>query len=299
MPRNKSLQITINDQSISLEELARRPFLQEPSDDAEATGYPEISPFEPVVPAKLAYANSVAGQHAQLLPKGELELLREMTQPGGPLAKLPSETSRAWAAFLDFAMMGPGRTLKRLYRHYRAVALTHEEAQVPAKSLKSLISWSRENRWRPRVQAFDEERHLAELAVWSAKRKSLREADWEDGAELRAHVRDLLGILPLFTEAQEIEVEGDEGDRIVISTVALNTSITQIVQALKAASDLQNRALEVPADPRSSTLSGLPLDAAIEAALFELVAAGRYDLAKLSSRGQPVELLQEDESELV
>jgi hypothetical protein len=91
-----------------------------------------------------------------------------------------SDTPKAYAALLDYAAMGPARSLDTLCERYRSGA----DPAPPTRRLTSLKDWSRQHDWQQRVQAYDDalaleasDRHTARyIADLEAHRKRASDA---------------------------------------------------------------------------------------------------------------------------
>ncbi len=151
------------------------------------------------------------------------------------------ETKKAHAAFLDYCRMGPGRSLAKLHREYTEV--TPETERPPTRHLRTLKEWSRTRGWQERVAVWDGWQQAKDQEMWERRRADLRERDWQQGQKLRDRVEEILDQLPVFI--QQIKGEA-EGTRVI--TTKLRASLTQISQALKAASELQRLALGEPTE---------------------------------------------------
>jgi hypothetical protein len=55
-----------------------------------------------------------------------------------------------------------------------------------------LETWSSKHDWQTRLAAFNEERDRREQEAWEARRKAVRQADWEAGEALRDLAADIL-----------------------------------------------------------------------------------------------------------
>lgn len=181
-----------------------------------------------------------------------------------PLARAKGETAVSNAALRDYALMGPGRSLAKLRQKYGDRTA---EIESPTLSLRVLERWSSRYDWQARIVRFEELQAETELEKWEERRRQLAENDWQHGGELRQKVLDFLRELPRFVTTSEAEMIRD-GQRIRVITVALNTTLSQIAQALKVADDLQRLAADEPT--AHFQFSGAALDAIIERELARL-----------------------------
>lgn len=99
--------------------------------------------------------------------------------------------------------------------------------------------------WEQRAQAYDD--HLAELdrERWEARRRAVRERDWDAGEKLRDLAAQVLAQAPQFVKTTRRILRGHDGapDREVIT---LGLDADALIKTLKLASDLQRQAAEIP-----------------------------------------------------
>ncbi len=162
------------------------------------------------------------------------------------LAQRDGETDKAYAAFVDYALMGPGRSLRKLWDRYRGQNGGKAGAEKPpSKRLATLETWSSKFAWQKRIEAWAAEQQQVDQALWNGRRRAIREADWEAGEALRSLAADILAQTPQFLKTTRRLVKGTNGapDREVI-TVGIDTGA--MLKALAQASDLQRQAAEMP-----------------------------------------------------
>lgn len=91
---------------------------------------------------------------------------RRSTENLKPWDRIPGETRRAFAAFTDYCRMGPGRSVWKLYDHYREMrrlrleSLGSEDgpkADPPTQRHRTMVEWSSKYNWVARSQAWDTE----------------------------------------------------------------------------------------------------------------------------------------------
>jgi hypothetical protein len=155
------------------------------------------------------------------------------------LAQRDGETAKAHAAFLDYVLMGPGRSLRKLYAKYRGRTEIGPGAEKPpTRRLATLSEWSVKYDWQERLTAYQEERDRREQEAWEARRKAVREADWEAGEALRDLAADILAETPNFlkTTRRLVKGKGGQPDREVIT---VGIEIAALIKALELASKLQ------------------------------------------------------------
>lgn len=193
-----------------------------------------------------------------------------------PLERMPTETRRANQALHDYALMGPGRSLRKLIAVYHERIKGEKGASIPTKQLNRLFEWSATHEWQSRIDEFDRQVAEAELGKWleerEERRRKLYEQDWTDGETLRQKVAAFIEELPRFIRTTEREIER-EGERVRVVTIKLNATIDQIARALKTGSDLQRMAINEPTD--HYYVSGASIDAKIASELARLADASQ------------------------
>ena len=155
-----------------------------------------------------------------------------------PPERRASDTSRAYAALVDFAAMGPGRSLEKLVQMWATTGL----AKPPTKWLSTLKRWSSEGAWVARLIDYDtavaRSDEAARASVRAARRAALEDRDWTQSNALRDRLDELLLELPKFLRRTESEVK-QGGETVRVITLALNTTVAQLASALKLSSDVQ------------------------------------------------------------
>lgn len=106
------------------------------------------------------------------------------------LVSVEGETGRANAAFRDYAMMGPARSLRRLLARYQ-----EEEAAggvPPTTAWQTLSTWSGRHRWQERSGTFDMEVARAMQLEWHQRQVEEREREWHLAKRLVEQAERLL-----------------------------------------------------------------------------------------------------------
>lgn len=76
------------------------------------------------------------------------------------------ESTKAYAAFLDYAAMGPTRSLRDLAERYRERASSGIPAEMPpTRKVNTLFTWSTVHRWQERVHAWDADQALKKITA--------------------------------------------------------------------------------------------------------------------------------------
>ena len=210
---------------------------------------------------------------------------KKTTKPEGrqwdyndPLESIDKETVKSNAAMRDYALMGPGRSFQALTDQYREISQSYTKA-TPAKRRKdgirkpptihisSLKNWSRRWDWVARVARWDVIQSDGQREVYQRRQLEIREKDWELGEKLRDKVYELIDDLENFKTTETIETMED-GERVRVITVKLNTTVAQLANAGKKASDIQRSAVDLPTE--IIAMSGEALNAEIERELAAL-----------------------------
>jgi hypothetical protein len=101
------------------------------------------------------------------------------------LDMIPSESARSNAALRDYALMGPGRTLRDLRQKYveqmgwwkeqiKQKAGEGQAEKPPTASIQTLFGWSIKYEWQERVARWDILQQQAEEAAYQADRVAAR-----------------------------------------------------------------------------------------------------------------------------
>lgn len=124
------------------------------------------------------------------------------------ILRQPGESAKAHAALVDYAALGPGRSLDRLADRYR----TETKARPPTTRRATLAAWSTTYHWQDRVAAYDAEQAALSLAeaqaVRLARAREIADAAWDVGMTLIARAQELLA-RPLIATAVEELTETD------------------------------------------------------------------------------------------
>jgi hypothetical protein len=182
-----------------------------------------------------------------------------------PLGRYTGETSRANAALQDYVDLGPGRSLAVLARGYRGEIAPGEPyfelfkayrgqgqgkpgAIPPTRQLSTLEGWSSRFQWQARLSRYQQIDNERREAIRETRRQELEDLDWKTGKDLRDKAVAFLAELPKFQSDTVQKVEQPDGSTLQIVTVRLNTSISQLSQALRVASELQRLSIHEPTD---------------------------------------------------
>jgi hypothetical protein len=198
-----------------------------------------------------------------------------MFDTDNPLNRILGESKQANKALMDYAEMGGRRSIRDLFEFYSKQKLSENQADnPPTGKISTLWTWSARHKWQERVARFDEiekrEREQKRIQEREERRRLLEEADWEDGQQLRQRVLEFLEELPKFlktseqTKVEEVidKVTGQSIKQVTkVIVTKLNTSLPQLAQAMKVASELQRMATDSPTSRTEHTESGEVSDA--------------------------------------
>lgn len=114
-----------------------------------------------------------------------------------PLDRCRGETRRANDALRDYWLMGPGRSIEKLYEHYRQ---EHDREttgkEPPTRCLRTLYGWSSKYQWQARIdrakKILDDEIAHAEL---EARRSEVLGSGYALHFERIAHLNELAELL--------------------------------------------------------------------------------------------------------
>lgn len=155
-----------------------------------------------------------------------------------PLAPIDGETLPAHTALLAYWRLGDERSLVR----------TAEVLERPPGYARQLAEWSSTHAWQRRIMAqatLEARRESDQRVRLRAKRRAeLEDQDWQDGAELRAKLREVLAELPKFIKRSERVIDEGAGRQTRIVQVALNATPGDLARAIAAASALQHQATD-------------------------------------------------------
>jgi hypothetical protein len=168
-----------------------------------------------------------------------------------PWMQMEGESDQAYAAFVEFRDLGPGRTADAAWR----AKGTKEGPSGPPRALRAPGSWKRwraQYHWDARSEAFDDhvqdglEKKLDEALEahadeWAARQIESRQKDWELGAELRQLVQESL---------QKIKKAVRNTDQV--------PDLSSLVKAADLATKLQRQSAGVAAEVTTETVATLP-----------------------------------------
>ena len=175
--------------------------------------------------------------------------------PEDPLARAPGESLRANAAFRDYALMGPGRSLRKLQERYKGVQRGAKEGTgerlPPSVRLSRLSEWSVDHHWQERVLAYERRLDREEEELWRERRKKLRSTEWDASDKLLGLAAQIVDAAPDFISEHETV---DKNGTITIYK-ALDGHLA--VKAAETGSDLGRRAAGMEKEKTKVEHSGL------------------------------------------
>jgi hypothetical protein len=161
--------------------------------------------------------------------------------PESPLERIPGESLRANAALRDYALMGPGRSLRTLLEKYRVQRASGSHAEkvplqsTPAESspvppttrLATLFNWSRRFAWQERVEAWKAIHDAVEDRKWEKRRQKQRKNEWNLGRKIFKTLKAFYAETPKFTKTRRTIIK-ETGQEVI--TIGLDSNY-----AIKAA----------------------------------------------------------------
>ena len=135
------------------------------------------------------------------------------------LGRVDGESDKALMALVNYAAMGPGRSLAK-------VATSGNEWQW---NLRSLGRWSSRYKWVERVAAWDRVVLEQQAEEWARRQEALREADYLDGKMLREKGRERFEVLALADisagQAMLLVKQGSELQRLAAGMITSNQRV--------------------------------------------------------------------------
>lgn len=159
------------------------------------------------------------------------------------IPRTKNDTVKSYAALLDYAAMGPARSLSLLATAYR-----DRTDVVPTRQESRLGFWSAKHDWQQRVAVYDAaaaadaEADRAELR--QQRRRQLEDLDFSQGMDLRMRCAELLAEMPRFIRHTENEIR-QNGELVKVITLALRAGPGELARALKLASEIQRLSVGV------------------------------------------------------
>lgn len=187
--------------------------------------------------------------------------------PENPLGRCPGESLRANQALRDYALLGPGRSIRKLLEEYQEQKRVQTEYKAsteksalrqpgapppapPTTRLATLASWSADGQWLDRVAAW-EELLDAELQIeWTKRRDEHRQDEWKLRSDLFELAEGILAEGPKFLQTRRrVQKDGTE-----IITIALDARVA--IQAGELASKLGRLATDMETERKKHEHSG-------------------------------------------
>jgi len=182
-----------------------------------------------------------------------------------PLERYKGETHRANTGLQDFFGMGPGRSLRILVRGYRGEIEPQEPLYVlfsqyraqdghgpgmlpPTKRLATVGGWSRDYQWQARIARHGQIELEHREEVRDLRRQEIEDLDWKTGSDLREKAARFMEALPKFIMNTVQEEAQEDGSVVKTVTLRMNTTLSQLSQAVKTASELQRLSTNEPTE---------------------------------------------------
>ena len=172
-----------------------------------------------------------------------------------PLERIAGESLRANSALHDYALMGPGRSQRKLLEKYRQMR-TRSKAEAdaerpPTVQLTRIAEWSTRFQWQERVAAYERLLDHEEEELWKARRKALRNSEWEMQDRLIGLANQIIDAAPDFIS--EKTVMSEDGS----TTVFKKLDGWLAVKAAETGSDLGRRSAGMEKETTKVEHSGL------------------------------------------
>jgi len=117
--------------------------------------------------------------------------------PDAPLNRIKEESKKAHSAFMDYFLMGGGRSLRKLGDKYvKQASSDYQAKEPPTKKQNTLMAWSLRNHWQARIaqqtlidneMALEQyrQRHMSPAEV-IARLSDMGRADMAEFADVRS-----------------------------------------------------------------------------------------------------------------
>jgi hypothetical protein len=184
-------------------------------------------------------------------------------EPEAPLERAKGESLRANTALRDYALMGPGRSLRKLYEKYRDQIAIRSRSKIqgilhsnlpgepPTSRLGTLLTWSADFGWQERVAIWERLQDALDEILWIERRRQAREEEWENGSNLLDLFRNAMAEAPKFLQTtRRVTKDGRE-----IITVALD--LPSVIKSAEAGTKLRRLASGMETDRQRVEHEGL------------------------------------------
>lgn len=155
--------------------------------------------------------------------------------PEAPLERIAGESLKCNAALVDYAMMGPGRSLRKLCAKY--IQQAKQGLAPPSQHIATIESWSYKFGWVARVEAWRQLQDAITEERWLIRQAELRERDWEIGSKLLALGESIFAEGPKYLKTRRRTIK-ETGETVI--TVELDGHLG--VKVLDLASKLRRSA---------------------------------------------------------
>lgn len=153
-----------------------------------------------------------------------------------PLHRRPGESLRANQALRDYALLGPGRSIRKLLEKYKS-SKNPPGSTPPTLRQGTIEKWSSQFSWQARVAAWEQTLAAEDELLWVERRRKGREDEWDQGTALMSLASSILAEGPKFLHSTR---RYDKALNREIITVSLDGHLA--VKALEAASKLRRLA---------------------------------------------------------
>lgn len=147
--------------------------------------------------------------------------------------------------FIDYCLLGPGRSLKLLFESYQTRKATDPYFKAPVRKVAKLNQLSMRFGWPERAKRYDEIQRQkmldADSEFWIAARRQVPYMDYMQASKLRELADATLAKLKDFVDHTE-KVEGDAAKGTLVKIVREKVDLGNVIEAIKLASQLQRLA---------------------------------------------------------
>ena len=156
-----------------------------------------------------------------------------------PLVRAKGESRTANQALRDYALMGPGRSLRSLHERYKSQSADAGQTEKPpTTSWGTLSGWSCRHDWVARVEAWTKIQNEREEAEWAARRREIRQREWDVSTKLLKRAQEML--------ETSIHKEVDDDGQLVI--IPADWAWRDISKMLETSSKLSRLAADMETD---------------------------------------------------
>ena len=201
-------------------------------------------------------------RHVPRLPQGDRAVTVTATgkpsqcawNKNDPLARMKRERLTAHTALLDYAGMGPGRSIRSLQHSYSELAA--KGGSIPTRNVRTLFHWSVRWHWQDRLAAWQDIVRKEREAEWKRRGTEQREWEWNASRQLIERFEQMMRY-PL--SEQTVSEVDEEGKPIVTVVKPVRWTQRDTVAVAKVAAELARLAAEMETERRAVDVSGITI----------------------------------------